>query len=155
MNGHQAVMDASEVAAAASKKDDKEAATTTVVPVISSSENIVPVDVAVNEPLTVKSAITILTNPLTWLPALAYMTTFGFELAVDSVLAHVLLDPHPELGQLNAGYLASVFGLLNIWTRPMGGFVADILYARWGIKTKKYWTLACVRNLPIFQVPSA
>lgn len=152
MNGHHAVMDRSEMAAAAAKNSDKEAATTTVVPVSSSediipdTEDIVPVDVAVNEPLTVKTAIEILLNPLTWLPALAYATTFGFELAVDSVLATVLLEPHPELGQLNAGYLASVFGLLNVWTRPLGGFIADLLYARYGIKSKKYWTLACVRN---------
>ncbi|CAE6334473.1 unnamed protein product [Rhizoctonia solani] len=32
-------------------------------------------DVAVNEPLTLKTAMAIVSNPLTWLPAIAYMTT--------------------------------------------------------------------------------
>lgn len=70
------------------------------------------------------------------------MTTFGFELAVDSNLASVILAPHPSLGQLNAGYLASVYGLLNIFTRPFGGYAADLMYARFGIKSKKYFCLA-------------
>ncbi|TFK99358.1 nitrate/nitrite porter [Pterulicium gracile] len=104
-------------------------------------KNIVTVDIAVNQPLTFKSAMQILSNPLTWLPALAYMTTFGFELAVDSVLAHVLMDIDKNLTLLNAGYLASVFGLLNIWTRPFGGYVADRLYVRFGVAAKKWITL--------------
>ncbi len=69
------------------------------------------------------------------------MTTFGFELAVDSILAEVILGPHPALGQLNAGYLASIFGLLNIVTRPSGGLAADLLYARFGVHAKKYFCL--------------
>lgn len=69
------------------------------------------------------------------------MTTFGFELAVDSVLAHVLMDIDKNLTLLNAGYLASVFGLLNIWTRPFGGYVADRLYVRFGVAAKKWITL--------------
>lgn len=146
IQGHQPVLDNSELA---TKQEDKEAGATATVQAVPSTDNVVPttavvpVDVAVNEPLTFKSAMAILTNPLTWLPALAYMTTFGFELAVDSVLATVILHPHPELGQLDAGYLASIFGLMNIWTRPLGGFIADILYAKYGIKWKKYWTIAC------------
>jgi NNP family nitrate/nitrite transporter-like MFS transporter len=35
------------------------------------------VDFAVNEALTFKTGMEILANPLTWLPALAYFTTFG------------------------------------------------------------------------------
>jgi NNP family nitrate/nitrite transporter-like MFS transporter len=34
-------------------------------------------DVAVNESLTWPSAVSLLASPLTWLPALAYLTTFG------------------------------------------------------------------------------
>lgn len=44
----------------------------------SPEENVTSVvDVAVNESLTGKAAVKILTNRLTWLPALAYLTTFG------------------------------------------------------------------------------
>lgn len=35
------------------------------------------VDIAVNESLTFKTALVMLASPLTWLPALAYLTTFG------------------------------------------------------------------------------
>jgi MFS transporter, NNP family, nitrate/nitrite transporter len=70
------------------------------------------------------------------------MTTFGFELAVDSNLAANILTPHPSLSQLNAGYLASVYGLLNVFTRPLGGMIADMLYSRFGIRSKKYFMLA-------------
>jgi NNP family nitrate/nitrite transporter-like MFS transporter len=101
------------------------------------------IDVAVAEPLTMKTFVAVLANPITWLPTLAYMTTFGFELAVDSNLASVLLAPHPTLGQLNAGYLASIFGLLNIITRPLGGYFADLLYRKYGTPAvKKHFVLA-------------
>jgi MFS transporter, NNP family, nitrate/nitrite transporter len=48
-------------------------------------------------------------NPLTWLPALAYMCTFGYELAIDANLANVLFGlynpTHHTFGQTKAGYV--------------------------------------------------
>lgn len=99
------------------------------------------VDVAVNEPLTMKALGNMFKNPLTWLPSLAYMTTFGFELAVDSILANVILRYHPTIGMEKAGYYASIFGLLNIITRPLGGILADLMYRKYGVGSKKYFTL--------------
>jgi len=103
------------------------------------------VDVAVNERLTWDTALLILTNHLTWLPALAYITTFGFELAVDASLANVIYGIYksPTFGQTKAGYLTSLYGLLNLWTRPTGGFIGDILYKRYGVPGKKYNMIAC------------
>jgi len=71
------------------------------------------VDVAVNERLTLKAAIKILRNPLTWLPALNYITNFGFEIAIDANLSHAIFDIYkPRYGQTKAGYVrASVFFL--------------------------------------------
>ncbi|QRV85668.1 major facilitator superfamily transporter [Ceratobasidium sp. AG-Ba] len=102
-------------------------------------------DVAVNEPVTFKTFMAILGSPLTWLPALAYLTTFGFELAVDSNLVNVLygLYKSPSFGQLKAGYITAIYGLLNIVTRPMGGFIGDWVYRRWGVPGKKYFMLLC------------
>jgi len=71
-------------------------------------------------------------TPYTWLPALMYCTTFGFELAVDANLASVLFAAHKNLGQLNAGYYAATFGFMNVWTRPLGGIVGDLVGGRWG-----------------------
>jgi len=101
------------------------------------------VDVAVNERLTLKTALAILMNPLTWLPGLSYITSFGFELALDANLSHVIFDIYksPTFGQTKAGYIASTYGLLNLWTRPSGGIISDLFYPRYGVPGKKYWML--------------
>jgi len=64
-------------------------------------------DTAINKPLTLDLAYDIIVNPLTWLPSLAYMTTFGYELAIDANLANVLytLLKSPTFGQTKAGYV--------------------------------------------------
>ncbi|KAF8967745.1 nitrate/nitrite porter [Flammula alnicola] len=105
------------------------------------------VDVAVNEPLTAETSFKIIINPLTWLPALAYLTTFGLELAIDANMANVLFTLYSKrihgFDQTTAGYYTSIFGLLNIVTRPLGGYIGDRVYQRFGTKAKKYWTLGC------------
>ncbi|KAL4078756.1 major facilitator superfamily domain-containing protein [Scleroderma yunnanense] len=97
-------------------------------------------DCAVNEPLTLGLALKIASTPLTWLPALAYFTTFGYELAIDANLANVLLSLYKSetFGQTKAGYIASIFGFLNVFTRPLGGYCGDLAYRRWGVPGKKY-----------------
>ena len=70
------------------------------------------VDIAVNESLTVKTAAKLLVSPLTWLPALAYMTTFGLELALDAQMANVLFALFNKkiagFDQTKAGYYTSI-----------------------------------------------
>ena len=39
--------------------------------------------------------------------------------------------------------LTSIIGLLNFVTRPLGGYLGDVLYRRFGVPGKKYLTLAC------------
>lgn len=102
-------------------------------------------DTAVNEPLSLNMANTIIFSPLTWLPALAYMTTFGYELAIDANLATVLytLLKSPTFGQTKAGYIAGIYGLLNMFSRPLGGYFGDLIYVKFGVPGKKYLTIAC------------
>ncbi|KAG6852833.1 hypothetical protein C0991_008706 [Blastosporella zonata] len=80
------------------------------------------VDVAINEPLTVKSAIRIVSNPLTWLPALAYLTTFGLELALDAQMATVLFKLFNKkisgFDQTQAGYYTSILYVELAWLFP-------------------------------------
>lgn len=123
-----------------------------------------PVDVAVNESLTLKTAFKIFTNPLTWLPAFAYLTTFGLELAIDGQMANIFFALFSKkirgFDQTTAGYYTSVLwekfstfccvvlnvdfsGLLNLVTRPFGGFAGDWIYKWFGTTGKKYWTLFC------------
>jgi NNP family nitrate/nitrite transporter-like MFS transporter len=105
------------------------------------------VDVAVNESLTFQTAFKICISPLTWLPAFAYLTTFGLELAIDAQMATILFSLFSkrihEFDQTTAGYYTSVFGFLNLVTRPFGGFAGDWVYRWSGTAGKKYWTLFC------------
>ncbi|CEQ42497.1 SPOSA6832_04310, partial [Sporobolomyces salmonicolor] len=173
--GHFAKLDASERALVERKMQEKAAATGRVQAAEDDLEDEaaaeVPLDIAVSEPLTWKSFLAMISKPYTWLPTLTYMTTFGFELAVDANLANVLYSDHksPSFGQLRAGYCssspfssslpfsrfllpaflrltfgvadASTFGFLNVITRPLGGYVGDKLYPRFGVTGKKYLTI--------------
>jgi len=105
------------------------------------------VDIAVNQQLTWESAWKIMISPVTWLPALAYITTFGFELALDAKMADVLWKIYNKnldgFDQETAGYYTSIFGFLNLVTRPFGGYVGDVVYRKYGTAGKKWWTLIC------------
>ncbi|GAA5880529.1 hypothetical protein JCM8547_002038 [Rhodosporidiobolus lusitaniae] len=145
--GHLAKLDAAERAVIERKMQEKKTGSG-VVQAASDDEDDelaeVPLDVAVAEKLTLRMFLDIIKSPTTWLPALMYMTTFGFELAVDANLPNVLVAAHksPHFGQLEAGYYTSAFGLMNIVTRPFGGYLADRLYARYKTPTvKKYITI--------------
>lgn len=126
------------------------------------------VDIAVNESLTIESASKLLASPLTWLPALAYLTTFGLELIVDAQMANVLFALFGKqikgFDQTKAGYYTSILyvkdlpfsvrprliifvtfrsGLINLVTRPSGGFFGDLIYRKYGTNGKKFLTLFC------------
>ncbi len=61
---------------------------------------------------------------------LAYMVTFGSELAVISMLPLYFYDTFREsahLGMAGAGLIASVFAGLNLLMRPAGGWFSDRL----------------------------
>jgi len=55
---------------------------------------------------------------------LAYMVTFGSELAVVSMLPLFFLDTF-ELSPVMAGLVASVYAGLNLIMRPAGGWISD------------------------------
>jgi len=67
---------------------------------------------AVNEPLTMKTGVKIILSPVTWLPAMAYLTTFGLELAIDGAMANTLLSLFGKqkagFNQDSAGYFTSI-----------------------------------------------
>ncbi|KAH7929502.1 nitrate transporter [Leucogyrophana mollusca] len=113
--------------------------------IVSVDEPVSGLDVAVSKSLTWNIAYEVLVNPLTWLPSLAYLTTFGFELAMDANLANVLyaLLKSPTFGQTKAGYIAGIYGFLNIITRPLGGYFGDRIYSKYGVPGKKYLMIAC------------
>jgi len=69
-----------------------------------------------------------------------YFCSFGGELAINSILGAYYLKNFPHLGQTGSGRWAAMFGLLNVITRPMGGFVGDIIYKyTHSLWAKKAW----------------
>ncbi|GHJ86524.1 hypothetical protein NliqN6_2926 [Naganishia liquefaciens] len=74
--------------------------------------------------------------------AAPYACSFGGELALNSVLGPWYQQ---SLGwnQTKSGQVAAAFGLFNVISRPMGGVLADWLYAyvspSRGTKTKQVW----------------
>lgn len=96
-----------------SDKERKDNVTVRVVDVSEEQELVQStVDIAVNESLTWEAALRIVISPLTWLPALAYLTTFGLEIALDAKMADVLYGLFNNringFDQELAGYYTSV-----------------------------------------------
>jgi MFS transporter, NNP family, nitrate/nitrite transporter len=60
------------------------------------------------------------------------------EIAVDNVLSKYYQN-HFKLSQTVGGGLASVSGLLNLFSRPSGGIFSDALSARFGHRSRISW----------------
>jgi len=72
---------------------------------------------------------------------LAYLATFGSELAVVSMLPLFFHDTF-EISAVQAGLLASGFAFMNLVSRPIGGLFSD----RWG---RKRTLTICITGLAI------
>ncbi|KAL4739764.1 major facilitator superfamily domain-containing protein [Aspergillus similis] len=95
---------------------------------------------AVIEAPTVKRYLSVAVDPSTLAVAVPYACSFGAELAINSILGAYYLLNFPQLGQTQSGRWASMFGLVNVVFRPMGGFIADLIYARTNtVWAKKMW----------------
>lgn len=100
------------------------------------------VDVACGEVIvkpTFKEAMAVTLTPQTLVLAACYVCSFGAELAINSILGAYYLKNFPKLQQTGSGRWAAMFGLLNLVTRPAGGFISDIIYARSNLWGKKIW----------------
>ena len=92
-----------------------------------------------------RDTLSVVFSPQTLFHVATYACSFGGELAINSILGSYYKKNFPRLSQTNASNYASVFGFLNLVTRPLGGIVADILYRRFGgsLWAKKFWITAC------------
>merc|ERR1712144_84606 len=54
------------------------------------------------------------------------MGSFGGELAINSIIGSYYLKNFPHLGQTGSGRWAAMFGLLNVFFRPLGGVIAGL-----------------------------
>lgn len=68
------------------------------------------------------------------------LTTAGGELAINSIIGSYYFKNFPSLGQTRSGQWAAMFGLLNVFFRPAGGMIGDLIYRHTcSVWAKKLW----------------
>lgn len=70
-----------------------------------------------------------------WSLALAYAVCFGMEITFDNVAALHFVDTF-KMPQATAGFLAGIFGFMNIFARALGGIAADKVGKKYGMRGK-------------------
>ena len=69
-----------------------------------------------------------------WILFIQYAACFGVEVTMNNILA-VYLETKYELSVSLAGLIASLFGLMNLFARAMGGALSDKLFQWFGAGT--------------------
>ncbi|KAL6874342.1 MFS general substrate transporter [Trichoderma longibrachiatum] len=120
----------------------------------SSPSPVVEVDTAQSEPLTFAALLKILADLRVWSCALCYLLTFGLETAMDAALPGLIntLFASESFTITDAAYAASTYGLMNLFARPLGGIMSDLLYARFGLRAKMYWLLVTALSQGIVMI---
>jgi len=90
-----------------------------------------------------KEALEVVFSSQALLLAGPYACSFGGELAINSILGAYYFKNFPTLGQTPSGRWAAMFGLLNVFFRPAGGIIADLIYraTKGSVVAKKYWLI--------------
>lgn len=68
----------------------------------------------------------------------AYGSCFGVELTMDNV-AHLYFHDNFGLSLQAAGFAAGAFGMMNIFARALGGYVADWFGFKWDLRGRVAW----------------
>ncbi len=77
-----------------------------------------------------------------WALFVIYGACFGIELTINNIAALYFHD-YFGLGLSAAGLVASLFGLMNIFARTLGGVVGDRCGSKWGLKGR-VWFLGMI-----------
>jgi NNP family nitrate/nitrite transporter-like MFS transporter len=81
-----------------------------------------------------------------WALFLAYGCCFGLELTLDNVASLYFVDYFAELKSADplsavktAGFIAGLFGSMNLFARALGGWIGDKFGAKWGLGGRARW----------------
>jgi NNP family nitrate/nitrite transporter-like MFS transporter len=87
----------------------------------------------------------ILASPQTVFHMITYLCSFGGELSINAILSAYYVKNFPHISSTYAANVAAIFGFLNFVTRPLGGFVSDLLYKVTGrsLWSKKILIVVC------------
>jgi NNP family nitrate/nitrite transporter-like MFS transporter len=90
---------------------------------------------------TLKEGLRVIGSLQAILLGLPYACSFGAELAINSILGAYYMKNFKDLTQTTSGQYAAMFGLLNVFFRPAGGMIADIIYRKThqSVSAKKFW----------------
>ncbi len=78
-----------------------------------------------------------------WSLFIIYGGCFGIELTINNIAAQYFHD-YFRLPIFWAGLAAACFGLMNIFARTLGGFIADKFAGRFGLKGRVWWLFAAL-----------
>ncbi len=86
-----------------------------------------------------------------WALMIVYGASFGIELTLNNTAALYFADYFPELQNLKpgraltvAGMLASLFGLMNLFARTLGGYLADCFGKWFGLGGRVKWLFIAI-----------
>jgi MFS transporter, NNP family, nitrate/nitrite transporter len=88
-------------------------------------------------------------DPRVWALFIAYGASFGIELTMDNVAATYFFDRF-DLSAATAGFIAGLFGAMNLFARFLGGWLADRFGNRGGLAARIGWLAAVLLGEGIF-----
>ncbi|XP_021713512.1 high affinity nitrate transporter 2.5-like [Chenopodium quinoa] len=89
-----------------------------------------------------------ISNYRSWITALGYGFCFGVELAVNNIVAYYFYDRF-NLNLNLSGIVAATFGMVNLFSRPIGGGLSDFMAKKYGMRGRlwSWWIVQTISGV--------